>query len=309
MKFLCFLGGSAPTPRIGVLADSLVVDLTDLLARRRPDDAGIDQAADMIAVLNADSDFRGDIAAHVEDTLTKGGGVAEDEVRYLPPLTPGKFLCVGKNNQRHLVELQERKLLTEIPREPTGFIKLGEVLSGHRASVTRPAGITTLDYEPELAFVISRRAHGIAAADAMAHVGAVTLLNDMTAREIQQREVAAGTRFWTAKNMPGFGPLGPVLVPLDDISDPHDLTIVCRVNGEERLRFQPHEQIYGIPAVLEHFSRYVPFEPGDVMSLGAPAGTAIGQDNPDAFFLVPGDVVEIHCDEIGTLATHIVDAD
>lgn len=155
--------------------------------------------------------------------------------------------------------------------------------------------------------MISRRAHGIAAGDAMAHVGAVTLFNDLTAREVQRREVEAGTRFWTAKNMPGFAPLGPVLVPLDEIGDPHTLTIVCRVNGEERLRFQPSEQIYGIPEVLEHFARYVPFEPGDVMSLGAPAGTAIGQNDPSKFFLVPGDVVEVHCDQIGTLATHIVD--
>ena len=105
--------------------------------------------------------------------------------------------------------------------------------------------------------MISRRAHGIAAGDAMAHVGAVTLFNDLTAREVQRREVEAGTRFWTAKNMPGFAPLGPVLVPLDEIGDPHTLTIVCRVNGEERLRFQPSEQIYGIPEVLEHFARYV----------------------------------------------------
>jgi len=96
-------------------------------------------------------------------------------------------------------------------------------------------------------------------------------------------------------------------VPLNEIGDPHQLVIVCRVNGEERLRFQPSEQIYGIPQVLEHFTRYVPFEPGDIISLGAPAGTAIGQDDPSKFFLVPGDVVEIHCDQIGTLATRIIE--
>ena len=262
----------------------------------------------MLAVLNRSTALSDDIAARVERAYKDGDGVAIDDVTFLPPLPdPGKFLCVGKNNQRHLVELQERQLLTEVPREPTGFIKLNAALSGHGAEVARPAGITTLDYEPELAFVISRRAHGIRASEAMSHVGAVTLFNDLTAREIQQREVAAGTRFWTAKNMPGFAPLGPVLVPLDEIGDPHQLTIECRVNGEERLRFQPAEQIYGIPEVLEHFTQYVPFEPGDVMSLGAPAGTAIGQDDPSKFFLIPGDVVEIHCDQIGTLATRIVD--
>jgi len=309
MKLLVFSTEDDPSPRAGVLADSVVVDLSGVVAQQRiAGRTAPNPTADVLTVLNRTPALSDEITGYIEDVVSSGGGIAENEITYLPPVhNPGKFLCVGKNNQRHLVELQERKLLTEVPREPTGFIKLNGVLSGHGAEVARPAGITTLDYEPELAFVISRRAHGIRASEAMAHVGAVTLFNDLTAREVQRREVEAGTRFWTAKNMPGFAPLGPVLVPLNEIGDPHQLVIVCRVNGEERLRFQPSEQIYGIPQVLEHFTRYVPFEPGDIISLGAPAGTAIGQDDPSKFFLVPGDVVEIHCDQIGTLATRIIE--
>ena len=287
-----------------MLEDSQVVDVSPFLEEHA---ALTDPTTTILVLLNSSNDLRAAISRWVAEILADGGGVAEASVRYLPALpNPGKFLCVGKNNERHLVELRERQLLTEQPREPTGFITVNAALSGHRAKVARPADISTLDYEPELAFVIAKTAHGTSEDEALGRVGAITLFNDLTAREVQQREVAAGTRFWTAKNMPGFAPLGPVLIPLDEIDDPHSLTLICRVNGEERLRFQPREQIYSISEVIAHFSRYVPLLPGDVMSLGAPAGTAIGQNDPSAFYLEPGDVVEVHCDEIGTLATHIV---
>ncbi len=304
MKILTFTTAHDPTPRVGVLEDSQVVDVSPFLEEHA---ALTDPTTTILLLLNASTDLRTAITGWVAKILGNGGGIAESSVIYLPALlNPGKFLCVGKNNKRHLVELRERQLLTEQPSEPTGFITVNAALSGHRAKVARPTDISTLDYEPELAFVIAQTAHGTSEDEAMGCVGAITLFNDLTAREVQQREVAAGTRFWTAKNMPGFAPLGPVLIPLDEIGDPHALTLICRVNGEERLRFQPSEQIYGISEVIAHFSRYVPLLPGDVMSLGAPAGTAIGQSDPSAFYLEPGDVVDVHCAEIGTLTTHIV---
>lgn len=174
-------------------------------------------------------------------------------VRFWPPVAdPSKFLSVGKNYRAHLDELEAADLLRERPKEPTGFIKLNGVLTGHDASVRRPDGISTMDYEPELAFVIGRRAHGVAEAGAMGHVLGVTAFNDLTAREIQKREVASGTRFWTAKNMPGFGPVGPYVVTLDAAGDVDDIWIACHVNGERRLRFNTREQIHRIPRIIEH---------------------------------------------------------
>lgn len=228
------------------------------------------------------------------------------DVRLLSPIHPGKFLCVGKNNRMHLEELKRNNLIKEIPSQPTAFLKLNEVVVGDFADVARPHGIDTLDYEPELTFVIGKRAFGTKREDAMAHVMGVTLTNDLSARQIQKEEVASGTRFWTSKNMPGFGPIGPFIIPIDEIRDPHDMWITCRVNGDLRMRVNTGDVIFRIDQVIEHFSRYMPLEAGDLIAMGAPAGVAVGQPNADELFLKPGDIVEVAFEGMPSLHTKIV---
>jgi len=197
----------------------------------------------------------------------------EREIRYLPPIPDAdKFLCAGKNYRTHLEELKRNELLTETPQEPTGFIKLNSALSGHNARVARPEGIVSLDYEPELVFVIGKRALGAKKKDAFDHVAGVTILNDLTCRDLQKREVASGSRFWTGKNIPG----------------------------------NTRDQIWKLPDLLEHFSRYIPIEPGDMFATGAPGGVAVGKPNAAELFLKPGDVVECSIEGVATLRTHIV---
>ena len=145
-------------------------------------------------------------------------------VKFLPPIPdPSKFFCVGKNNKKHREELAANKMLTEVPNEPTGFIKLISTMSGDGDEVTKPADITTLDYEPELCYVVGKRAHGVRKAEAMDYISGFTLMNDVSAREIQKREVASGSRFWTAKNMPGFAPVGPCILTMDEAADTGNL--------------------------------------------------------------------------------------
>ena len=231
----------------------------------------------------------------------------ERDIVYLPPIPDAdKFLCVGKNYRQHLEELRRNDLLTETPQEPTAFIKLNSCLAGHNARVARPDGIVRLDYEPELVFVIGRRALGVKKADAFGHVAGVTILNDLTCRDLQKREVASGSRFWTGKNIPGFGPLGPELITLDEIADPYDLWMTCCVNGEERMRVNTRDQIWKLPDIVEHFSRFIPIEPGDMFSTGAPGGVAVGKPNAAELFLKPGDVVECAIEGVAALRTYIV---
>jgi 2-keto-4-pentenoate hydratase/2-oxohepta-3-ene-1,7-dioic acid hydratase in catechol pathway len=231
----------------------------------------------------------------------------EASVDYLPPIPDAeKFLCVGKNYRAHLAELQRTDLIREIPQEPTSFIKLNSCLVGHRAQVEKPHGVVRLDYEPELVFVIGKRALGAKKANAFDHVMGVTVLNDLTCRDMQQREVASGSRFWTAKNIPGFGPLGPEIVTMDEIADPYNLWMVCRVNGQERMRVNTADQIWKFGDIIEHFSRLIPIEPGDMFSTGAPGGVAVGKANAADLFLKPGDVVECIIEGITTLSTTIV---
>jgi 2-keto-4-pentenoate hydratase/2-oxohepta-3-ene-1,7-dioic acid hydratase in catechol pathway len=231
----------------------------------------------------------------------------EAKIEYLPPIPDAdKFLCVGKNYRTHLAELRANDLLTETPQEPTAFVKLNSCLVGHEAKVARPEGITCLDYEPELVFVIGKRALGAKREDALSYVAGVTILNDLTDRDAQKREVASGSRFWTGKNIPGFGPLGPEIITMDEIRDPYDLWMTCSVNGEQRMRVNTADQIWKLPDILEHFSRYIPIEPGDMFSTGAPGGVAVGKPNAAELFLKPGDVVECSIEGISTLRTHIV---
>ena len=230
-----------------------------------------------------------------------------DGVRFLPPIPdPSKFFCVGKNNRKHREELKANRMLTEIPNEPTGFIKLVDTMSGDGDEVVRPDGITTLDYEPELCYVVGKRAHGVKKADAMDYIAGFTLMNDVSARQIQQREVASGSRFWTAKNMPGFAPVGPWILTMDEVADTDDLWVTCDVNGERRLRSNTGDYLYKISDVLEHFSRYVVFEPGDLIAMGAPSGVAVGQPNAAELYLKPGDDMVISFEGLMSLRTRIV---
>jgi acylpyruvate hydrolase len=228
-------------------------------------------------------------------------------LKFLPPIPdPSKFFCVGKNNRKHREELAANKMLTEVPNEPTGFIKLISTMSGDGDEVTKPADITTLDYEPELCYVVAKRAHGVKKADAMQYIAGFTLTNDVSAREIQKREVASGSRFWTAKNMPGFAPVGPFILTMDEVADTDNLWVTCDVNGKQRLRSNTNDYLYKISDVLEHFSRYVVFEPGDLIAMGAPSGVAVGQPNAAELYLQPGDDMVISFEGLMSLRTRIV---
>ena len=308
MKLLTFIDKDRDaTPRVGAWLDGDIVDLaaasgggrtafpTSLRSLLAAGAEGIDAARRSIEAAS-----RG---KHADSLRLK-----RDRVTLLPPiLDPNVFFCVGKNNKSHLEELVRNQLIKEIPKEPTGFVKLNSVMVGDDAQVVRPRGISTLDYEPELTFVIGKRAFRVKRDDAMAYIAGITVTNDLSAREIQKQEVASGTRFWTAKNMPGFGPVGPYVITLDEIRDPHDLWITCVVNGEQRMRVHTGDMIFKIGSVLEHFSRWMPFEPGDLIAMGAPAGVAVGQPNADELYLKPGDVVEVAIEGFAPLRTRIID--
>jgi 2-keto-4-pentenoate hydratase/2-oxohepta-3-ene-1,7-dioic acid hydratase in catechol pathway len=307
MRLVTFIARDHKEPRVGAVVDQRVIDLQDRWSVRGNPPGPAPCSLRHLLELGEPA------LAHARALVADGDHQASHplaDVTVLPPIpSPDKFICVGKNYRTHLEELRRNDLLREQPTEPTGFIKVNSCLIGHEGKVKRPAGITMMDYEPELVFVIGKRAHGVRQADALRHIVGVTMLNDLTAREIQKREVAAGTRFWTAKNMPGFGPLGPYLVTLDELADPLSVWVTLSVNGKQRMRVNTADQIFKIDAVIEHFSRYVPLLPGDLFSTGAPGGVAIGQANAAELFLKPGDVVDVALEGVMTLRTHIIEDD
>ena len=136
--------------------------------------------------------------------------------------------------------------------------------------------------------------------------GGITVLNDLTAREIQKQEVVSGTKFWVSKNMPGFCPVGPYAVPLGDVADPYDLWLTCEVNGQQRLRVSTDEYIHRIEGIIAHFTRFMAFESGDIIATGAPRGTAIGHPNAAELYLKPGDTCVAGLEGLMQLTTRIV---
>src|SRR5690554_5266716 len=258
MKLALFSPHGSDEHRLGLgLPNGRVLDVATAAERRAQEPA---PPASIKECLKADekalTSLRNLLAWAGDDAAAEGAILNETDVTFHPPIPdPDKFICVGKNSKHHLEELVRTELIKEIPSEPTGFVKLNSVMVGQDAKVARPEGIIQFDYEPEMAFVIGKPGVGIARDDALSHVAGITVFNDLTAREIQKREVQSGTRFWTAKNMPGFGPIGPYLVTLDEIGDTADLWVTCHVNGELRSRFSTRDLIYKIPEIIEHFSR------------------------------------------------------
>jgi 2-keto-4-pentenoate hydratase/2-oxohepta-3-ene-1,7-dioic acid hydratase in catechol pathway len=307
MRLVTFTSATT-TPRIGVRVGHRVLDIE---AASRVD--GEPLPSSMKALLR---EGRGKLsrvqalakAAQSQAGRFSGAMFEERAIRFLPPVPdPDKFLCVGKNYRAHLEELKKHDLIKEMPEEVTGFVKLNSSLVGHEAKIVKPAEVAHLDYEPELVFVIGRRALGVSPDDdPWDYVAGVTILNDLTDRDMQKREVASGSRFWTSKNAPGFGPVGPEIVTIDEIADPYDLWLTCSVNGEERMRVNTRDQIWKMNDILAHFSRTIPLEPGDMFSTGAPGGVAVGKPNAEDLFLKPGDVVECSIEGITTLRNTIV---
>jgi 5-carboxymethyl-2-hydroxymuconate isomerase/acylpyruvate hydrolase len=308
VRLLTFTSGKAGAARIGVRRADRVLDLS--LAAPL---AGVTLPGNMRHLLEQgeaglEAVRRLDQRAHADPQRFAAAFVAESAIRYLPPVPNlDKFLCVGKNYRAHLEELRKNDLIKEMPEEVTGFVKIHACLTGHREDVVKPAAVANLDYEPELVFVIGKRALGVKKTDDWRpYVAGVTVLNDLTDRDMQKREVASGSRFWTAKNAPGFGPLGPEIVTLDEVPDPYDVWMTCAVNGEPRMRVNTREQIWRMNDILAHFSRTIPLEPGDMFATGAPGGVAAGKPNAKDLYLKPGDVVECAIEGITTLSTRIV---
>jgi 2-keto-4-pentenoate hydratase/2-oxohepta-3-ene-1,7-dioic acid hydratase in catechol pathway len=198
------------------------------------------------------------------------------------PVRPSKILCVGRNYAEHAAELGN-----EVPAEPLIFMKPPSALIGSGAAIVLPALSERVDYEGELAVVIGKRCRNVAEADAMGVIGGYTILNDITARDLQKKDGP-----WArAKGFDTFAPCGPVVVPADQL-DPSDLEIKTIVNGEVRQAGRTSQFIFSIPRVIAYLSRAMTLEEGDVISTGTPSG--VGP-------LKPGDTVEVWVEGIGSL--------
>ena len=284
MRLITYASGPNGMPRLGVRVGHRVLDVE---AASRVD--GEPLPATMKGLLREGRGALSRVQALAKAAQSSAGRfsaamVEEKAIRFLPPLPdPGRFPGVGRNYRAHRDTLTREDLANEACAEVAGLV-------GHNARILKPAA-SRLDCEPELVFVIGRRAQGVTGEDDEAdYVAGVTLMADFTDRERQQREAAA---------------IGPELVTFDEVADPDDLWITCAVNGEQRIRVNTGEQVWKMGEILAHLSRRAALEQGDMFSTGGQGGLApAGADG----YLKPGDVVECAIEGITTLRITIAAA-
>jgi 2-keto-4-pentenoate hydratase/2-oxohepta-3-ene-1,7-dioic acid hydratase in catechol pathway len=221
-----------------------------------------------------------------------------NEVELLAPvLQPGKILCIGLNYRDHAIESG-----MAIPNVPTVFLKLPNAVTGPGANIVLPANSEQPDYEAEFAAVIGKGGRNIRAEDWEQHVLGYTILNDVSARDVQ----LATTQWTLGKSFDTFCPMGPAIVTTDELRDPHSLDIQLLINGETLQRSNTRELIFKLPQLIAHLSSIVPLEPGDVISTGTPAGVGLGREPKR--WLKPGEEIVIRIEGIGELHNRTVAA-
>lgn len=266
------------------IVDEVAIELSHALAEPK----------DVFAL---DATGRAALFADVAEAARRGDGVTPlDEVEFLPPVPrPGKIIAVGLNYRDHAAEQGKAA-----PTEPVVFAKYASAVTGHGCPIVLPPNSREVDYEAELAVVIGKTARRVARADAYAYVGGYTILNDVSARDMQRQD----KQFTRAKSCDTFAPLGPWLVTADAVPDPQALDIRLALNGRVMQASNTREMIFDIPYLIWFLSQAMTLEPGDVISTGTPGGVGVFRRPP--VFLQPGDETAITIERIGTLRNVVV---
>jgi 2-keto-4-pentenoate hydratase/2-oxohepta-3-ene-1,7-dioic acid hydratase in catechol pathway len=239
------------------------------------------------------------IAAGISEVPKGFGAIAGhrlSQVKLHAPIpNPPRVFAIGLNYRDHAKESG-----MEIPTSPVVFFKLTTSVIGPGEAIVLPKNSTMPDYEAEFAFVIGRGGYRIPASTWREHVYGYTIVNDVSARDVQ----FASTQWSMSKSFPTFCPMGPAIVTADAIADPHALQISLTIDGETLQNSNTRELVFGIPELIEHLSSITPLLPGDVISTGTPPGVGLGR-NPKRW-LKPGETVTVTVEGLGSLTNPTV---
>ncbi|MDX1498694.1 MAG: fumarylacetoacetate hydrolase family protein [Woeseiaceae bacterium] len=227
-----------------------------------------------------------------------GAEFAAADVTFLPPVpNPGKIICVGINYRPHVEEMGR-----DLPERPMLFVRFPGSLTGHGQPVLRPAVSEKFDYEGELAVVIGRPARHVARDGALGVVAGYSCFMDGSVRDWQNHT----SQFTPGKNFETSGAMGPALVTADAVSDPTELRLETRLNGEVMQEGKLSDLIFDVPALIEYCATFTTLEPGDVIATGTPGGVGAARKPP--VWLRDGDEIAVVIDGVGRLRNPVRDA-
>ncbi|MGK3201286.1 fumarylacetoacetate hydrolase family protein [Amycolatopsis sp. MEPSY49] len=249
--------------------------------------------------------------ASAREFFERGGSVPEtgrrfraSEVRLRAPIVPKKFFHTAGNFREHHDDLARVNWSHPVNKGIVFFQNVDAII-GPGDPVVYPSHLTNeLDYELEMAVVIGKPGKFFTAEQAAEHIAGYLVFNDITARDIQRREMASGV-FSFSKAIDTFCPIGPYIVTADEVGDPHDLDMELRVNGQVRQKSNTSRMSVTIPELVAYHSPQV-YSAGDLITTGTVAGVAASTDDPFAYYLKPGDVVEAEIEKLGVLRNRVV---
>jgi len=225
------------------------------------------------------------------------------DVKVLAPIPQMQrnVICLGKNYVEHVLEVKSKIAdAPGIPKYPIYFSKFANPASAHGDTINLDTEATNaLDYEAELAIVIGKTCKNVSHEDAYDYIFGYTIVNDLSARDIQNRHI----QWFKGKNLDGYCPIGPVIEHNSSVGNPMNLNISSKVNGELRQHSNTKNMIFDIPFILEDLSKTMTLYPGDIISTGTPEGVGMGFTPPK--YLNKGDVVECEVEGIGVLMNKI----
>lgn len=207
---------------------------------------------------------------------------------------PGKIICVGMNYKSHIKEQDGR-----FPLNPVLFCKASSSLIKNNETIIKPKDTNELDYEVELAIIIGKEMKNIDSDDIYDFIYGYSIINDLTARDLQKKE----GQWFRAKSFDTFAPIGPVIIPRDEIKDPQNLNLKSYVNGEKKQDSNTSDMLFKIPELISFMSKSMTLMPGDLIATGTPAGVAVFTEG--AKFLQDGDEVLCEIESIGKLANKV----
>jgi 2-keto-4-pentenoate hydratase/2-oxohepta-3-ene-1,7-dioic acid hydratase in catechol pathway len=305
VKFINFSRSTNPSEiHLGCPHGNLVLDVSDAVQHKvlqfprsvsRIEDALADSGLDVLenqlrTLLNEPVTSSTDLRRFLFDE--------SNIVLHAPILHPQKLIGIGLNYRDHA---EETKM--ELPKEPLLFAMYSNAITAPLRPIVIPGMSRKIDYEAELAVVIGSRARHVSPDEALQHVAGYTIVNDVSARDLQR----ADGQWLRAKSFDTFAPMGPCLATRSSLGDADGLAIELRLNGQTMQKSNTRNLIFKVPALVSHISKVMTLEPGDVISTGTPAGVGFTRKPP--VYLQPGDVVEIEIEGIGILNNPVVDSD